>query len=38
MGIAGKAFAAKNFTTEAMMNRVTTAYSDLLAPSTSLAV
>jgi glycosyltransferase involved in cell wall biosynthesis len=30
MGIAGKARAAKNLTTEAMMNRITAAYRDLL--------
>jgi glycosyltransferase involved in cell wall biosynthesis len=30
MGIAGKARAAENFTTEAMMNRITAAYRDLL--------
>jgi glycosyltransferase involved in cell wall biosynthesis len=37
MGIAGKAFAAENLTTEAMMNRITAVYRDLLAPSASLA-
>jgi glycosyltransferase involved in cell wall biosynthesis len=33
MGIAGKALAAENFTTEAMMNRITAAYKDLLSHS-----
>jgi glycosyltransferase involved in cell wall biosynthesis len=33
MGIAGKSRAAENLTTEAMMNRITAAYRDLLAPS-----
>ena len=37
MGRAGKAFAAENLTTEAMMNRITAVYKDLLAPSASLA-
>jgi glycosyltransferase involved in cell wall biosynthesis len=37
MGIAGKALAAENFTTEAMMNRITAVYRDLLAPSAPLA-
>ncbi len=37
MGIAGKALAAENFTTEAMMTRITTAYRNLLAPGPSLA-
>lgn len=37
MGVAGKAFAAKNLTTEAMMNRITAVYRDLLAPSMPLA-
>jgi glycosyltransferase involved in cell wall biosynthesis len=37
MGIAGKALAAENFTTEAMMNRITAVYRDLLAPSASFA-
>ncbi len=37
MGIAGKSRAAENLTTEAMMNRITTAYRDLLAPSAPLA-
>jgi glycosyltransferase involved in cell wall biosynthesis len=37
MGIAGKAFAAENFTTEAMMNRITAVYRDLLVPAASLA-
>jgi L-malate glycosyltransferase len=31
MGVAGKALAAENFTTEAMMNRITAIYSNLLA-------
>jgi glycosyltransferase involved in cell wall biosynthesis len=35
MGMAGKAFVAENLTTEAMMNRITAVYRDLLAPSTS---
>ena len=37
MGIAGKALAAENFTTEAMMNRITAVYRDLLAPIAPLA-
>jgi glycosyltransferase involved in cell wall biosynthesis len=37
MGVAGKAFAAENFTTEAMMNRITAVYRDLLAPTSSEA-
>jgi glycosyltransferase involved in cell wall biosynthesis len=37
MGIAGKAFAAENLTTEAMMNRITTVYRDLLAHRAPLA-
>ena len=37
MGIAGKELAAENFTTEAMMNRITAVYRDLLVPTASLA-
>ena len=37
MGIAGKALAAENFTTVAMMNRITAVYRDLLVPAASLA-
>jgi L-malate glycosyltransferase len=37
MGIAGKALAAEIFTTEAMMNRITAVYRDLLAPGAPLA-
>lgn len=37
MGIAGKAFAAENLTTEAMMNRITAVYRDLLAHRAPLA-
>jgi glycosyltransferase involved in cell wall biosynthesis len=37
MGIAGKALAAEKLTTEAMMNRITAVYRDLLAPGASLA-
>lgn len=37
MGIAGKAFAAENLTTEAMMNRITAVYRDLLGPGAPLA-
>jgi glycosyltransferase involved in cell wall biosynthesis len=35
MGKAGKALAAENFTTEAMMNRITAVYKRLLAPARS---
>jgi len=35
MGAAGKALAAENFTTEVMMNRITSSYSNLLAHSPS---
>jgi L-malate glycosyltransferase len=37
MGAAAKAIAAEHFTTEAMMDRITAVYSNLLAPSPSLA-
>jgi glycosyltransferase involved in cell wall biosynthesis len=37
MGLAGKAFASENLTAEAMMNRITTVYRNLLAPAASLA-
>jgi glycosyltransferase involved in cell wall biosynthesis len=38
MGIAGKARTAENFTTEAMMNRITAVYGELLASSASRTV
>jgi hypothetical protein len=37
MGEAGKDLVAENFTAEAMMNRITATYRNLLAPNPSLA-